>query len=71
MNLFFTNETVSMDVLNVIIYLVIIIYSITLFIGYFVNLKLFKKDFLNISENVVVSTVLIMFFSNLPIQAVT
>ena len=43
MNLFFTNEIVIFDMIKFIIYLAIIIYTITLFIGYFFNLKLFKK----------------------------
>lgn len=43
MNLFFTNEIVNIDMIKFIIYLAIIIYTITLFIGYFFNLKLFKK----------------------------
>lgn len=45
MNLFFTNEIVNIDMIKFIIYLAIIIYTITLFIGYFFNLKLFKKGF--------------------------
>lgn len=43
MNLFFTNEIVNIDMIKFIIYLAIIIYTITLFIGYLFNLKLFKK----------------------------
>lgn len=43
MDLFFTNQIVNVDILKTIIYLAIIIYSITLFIGYFISLKLFNK----------------------------
>ena len=43
MNLFFTNEIINVDMIKVIIYLAIIIYTITLIIGYIINLKLFKK----------------------------
>ena len=42
-NLFITNEMINMEMLKVIIYCAIIIYLITFVIGYFVNLKLFKK----------------------------
>ena len=43
MNLFFTNEIINVDMIKVIIYLAIIIYTITLIAGYIINLKLFKK----------------------------
>lgn len=43
MNLFFTNEIINVDVIKTILYLAIAIYTITLIIGYFINLKLFKK----------------------------
>ena len=43
MNLFVTNEMINVDMVKTIIYMAIIIYTITLFIGYFVNLKLFNK----------------------------
>lgn len=43
MNLFITNEIVNMNMVKVIIYLAITIYTITLLAGYFINLKLFKK----------------------------
>jgi len=43
MNLFITNEILNIEMIWVIIYLAIIIYLITFVVGYFVNLKLFKK----------------------------
>lgn len=43
MNLFFTNEIINVDMAKIIIYLSIIIYTITFIIGYLVNLKIFKK----------------------------
>ena len=43
MNLFVTNEMINVDMVKTIIYMAIIIYTITLFIGYFVNLKLLIK----------------------------
>jgi len=43
MNLFFTNEIVNMDMVKIIIYMVIIIYTFTFGLGYFVNLKLFNN----------------------------
>ena len=43
MNLFFTSDAVNVDMIKVVIYLGITIYTITLIVGYFVNLKLFKK----------------------------
>ena len=43
MNLFFTNELINIDMIKFIIYLAIFIYTLTLVIGYIVNVKLFKK----------------------------
>ena len=43
MNLFITNEIVNIDMLKIVIYLAIIIYTITFIINYLVNLRLFKK----------------------------
>lgn len=43
MNLFVTNEIVNIDMVKIIIYLAIGIYSITLLVSYFINLKLFQK----------------------------
>ena len=43
MNLFFTNEMVSIDLAKSIIYMAIAMYSTTLVAGYFVGFKLFKK----------------------------
>lgn len=43
MNLFFTNEIINVDMIKVIIYIAITIYTIILLGGYFINLKLFKK----------------------------
>ena len=43
MNLFFTTEMINLDMINLIIYLAIIVYTITLVIGYVVNTKLFQK----------------------------
>ena len=43
MNLFITNDVVNIDMIKLIIYLAIIIYTITFVIVYIVNLKLFKK----------------------------
>lgn len=43
MNLFFTNEIVNVDILNMIIYLTSGIYMVMLIIGYFVNINLLKK----------------------------
>ena len=42
MNLFFTNEIVNIEMIKFIIYLAIVIYTVTLFIGYIINVKLFK-----------------------------
>jgi len=43
LNLFITNEMINIDMVKVIIYLSTTIYTITLIINYFVNIKLFKK----------------------------
>ena len=43
MNLFYTTQVVSVDTLKSIIYMAMSLYTITLFAGYFVGLKLFKK----------------------------
>ncbi|MBE6147221.1 MAG: hypothetical protein E7168_02675 [Firmicutes bacterium] len=43
MNLFITNEMINVGMVKTVVYLGIIFYSITFIIGYFVNLKLFKK----------------------------
>ena len=43
MNLFYTTEIVSVDILKMVIYLAIGIYSLVFVIGYFVNLKLFSQ----------------------------
>ena len=43
MNLFFTNQIINVDMIKVIIYMAIVIYIITLILGYIINLKLFKK----------------------------
>jgi len=43
LNLFITNEMINIDMVKVIIYLSTAIYTITLIINYFVNIKLFKK----------------------------
>lgn len=43
MNLFYTNEIINIDTIKLIIYLSIIIYTITLIIGYLINIKLFNK----------------------------
>ena len=43
MNLFVTKEIINMNMMKLIIYLAIIIYTITLIIGYLINIKLFKK----------------------------
>jgi len=42
MNLFFTNEFINIDMIKFLIYLAIAIYIVTLAIGYFINIKLFK-----------------------------
>lgn len=43
MNLFFTNQIININMVKIIIYLSIVIYTITLIIGYIINIKLFKK----------------------------
>lgn len=43
MNLFYTTNIVNVDILKTIIYLATIIYTITLLLGYIINIKLFKK----------------------------
>jgi len=43
MNLFVTTEIINLETVNLIIYLAIISYTITLIGGYFVNTKLFQK----------------------------
>ncbi|MBQ8472066.1 MAG: hypothetical protein IJ501_01030 [Bacilli bacterium] len=43
MNLFFTNQIINIDILKTIIYIAILIYTITLLVCYFINLKLFNK----------------------------
>ena len=43
MNLFITNEMITMEMMKLVIYLAIIIYLITFLAGYLINLKLFKK----------------------------
>lgn len=43
MNLFVTNQMVNIEMLKVIIYLAIIIYSVAFVIEYLINVKLFKK----------------------------
>lgn len=43
MNLFITNDIINIDMLKIIIYLSIFIYSISFIVFYIVNIKLFKK----------------------------
>lgn len=43
MNLFYTVDVLSVDVVKLCIYLAIIVYTLNIFILYFVNLKLFNK----------------------------
>ncbi len=43
MNIFITSDIVNVDILKMVIYLSIIVYTVTFVIGYIVNLKLFKK----------------------------
>jgi len=43
MNLFYTTQIINPETIKFIIFLAIIIYTIILIIGYFINLKLFKK----------------------------
>lgn len=51
MNLFFTIDTLNIETIKLCIYLAIVIYTLNIFILYFVNLKLFKKG-----VNIVMST---------------
>ena len=43
MNLFFTTDIISIDMLKCVIYIAIFIYSFIILVGYFVGIKLFKK----------------------------
>ena len=43
MNLFITNEVISVEMIRMIIYIAIIMYTLIIIGGYFLNLKLFKK----------------------------
>ena len=43
MNLFYTVDALSIDVLKICIYLAIFVYSLNIFILYYVNIKLFNK----------------------------
>ena len=43
MNLFITNEMINIDMVKFIILVAGIVYTITLIIGYVINLKLLKK----------------------------
>ena len=43
MNLFYTTDALSIDIIKLCIYLAIFIYTINIFVLYFVNLKLFNK----------------------------
>ena len=43
MNLFYTMDSLSVDIIKLCIYLAIAIYTINIFVLYFVNLKLFSK----------------------------
>ena len=43
MNLFITNDIINIDMLKIIIYLSIFIYSISFIVFYIINIKLFKK----------------------------
>ena len=43
MNLFITNEIINIEMVKIIIYVAIIIYTLNIIIGYFINIKLFKK----------------------------
>jgi len=43
MNFFFTTEMLNIDMVKLIIYLAIFIYTIIMIILYFVNIKLFNK----------------------------
>ena len=43
MNLFYTMEALDVDIIKICIYMAIIIYSVSIFVLYFINLKLFSK----------------------------
>ena len=43
MNLFYTTEVINVDIIKICIYLAIIVYSLNIFILYFINSKLFNK----------------------------
>lgn len=43
MNLFVTKTIINIDMIKLALYMAFLIYTATLFIGYFVNVKLFKK----------------------------
>lgn len=43
MNLFYTTDIINVDMIKVIIYFAIGIYMVSLVIGYFINVKLFKR----------------------------
>ena len=43
MNLFITNEMINMSMIKVVIYLAIVIYTVSYIVWYFINLKIFKK----------------------------
>lgn len=43
MNLFFTKEMISVDIIKTIVFIAIFSYTLTLILNYFINLKLFKK----------------------------
>lgn len=43
MNLFYTTKVIDVDIVKMIIYLAIAIYTVIFVIGYFVNFRLFKK----------------------------
>lgn len=43
MNLFYTMETLNVDIIKICIYLALIIYTLNIFVLYFINLKLFNR----------------------------
>jgi len=43
MNLFITNEIINVEMIKLLIYVAIIIYTFNLIIGYIINIKIFKK----------------------------
>lgn len=43
MNLFYTTTVIDIDLIKIMIYLAIIIYSVIIILNYFINLKLFNK----------------------------